>query len=84
MTIGRSIGRKIVTTKCNGQRLNKDTKELEDFSYDLDGFFTLDGATKRLRRNLGDESITIFNTQYEEHYYKMDLGKFIANSERIY
>ncbi len=80
----RSIGRKIVTSKCNGQRYNYENEEGEDFYTEIYGMFTPQTATKYLQKKFGDSSILITNIEFEEHYYKMTLDNFINNSERVY
>lgn len=80
----RSIGRKIVTSKCSGQRFNKKLEELEDFYEEIYGMVTVQSATKYFQKSCGDSSIIITNVDFEEHYYKMSLDDFISNSERVY
>lgn len=80
----RSIGRKIVTSKCNGQKFNYSTEESEDFYSEIYGMFTPQAATKYLQKKFADTSILIYNVEFEEHYYKMSLENFISNSERVY
>ena len=41
----RSIGRTFYWSKCYGQRYNYQTKELEDFSFDVLGNYTEKRAT---------------------------------------
>lgn len=80
----RSIGRKIVTTKCNGMRFNFELEENEDFYAETYGLLTEQSATKYFQKAYNDTSILITNVEFEEHYYKMDLETFIANSEKVY
>ena len=80
----RSIGRKFYWSKCNGQRYNYQTKEFEDFSFDVLGNYTEKRATKYAQRKYKDNSIVIFNVEIEEHYHKMSAEKFLQESERVY
>ena len=59
-------------------------EEWEDFYIEIYGMFTPDSASKFLQKECADKSIRINNVEFEEHYYKMDLEKFIENSEQVY
>ena len=80
----KSIGRKIVKAKCNGQRFNIDTKEMEDFYEETYGILTPQSASKFFAKMYNDNSILITNIEFEEHYYKMSIDAFIENSEMLY
>lgn len=77
-----SIGRRIKTTECNGQRLNA-SGEFENFTVTLFGSYTPERATRRLRRECHDASITINQVKETSTYHKMSIEKFIEESERI-
>ena len=77
-----SIGRRIKITECNGQRVNE-AGEFEDFHVTLFGSYTPERATRRLRREYHDTSITINQVEESSAYHKMDIEKFIAESERV-
>ena len=80
----RSIGRKIVKSKCSGQKYNASVDEMEDFYSEIYGVFTPQSASKYLQKQFNDSSILIHNIEFDEHYYKMDLDTFIKNSEQVY
>ena len=80
----RSIARTFCWSNCYGQRYNYETKELEDFSFEVLGNYDERRATKYARRKFGDDSILIVKVEKEVHYHKMSAEKFIENSERVY
>ena len=72
----KSIGRRITITQCHGQRLTG-TGEFCDFFATLIGDYTPERATRALRREFKDSSITINAVERESAYYKMRLDEFI-------
>lgn len=77
------ICRKITLASCNGQRLNAETGEFEDFCEVMVGVPDAARATNYFRRKHKDKTITINNVELDTHSYSMDTLVFIANSERI-
>lgn len=75
----RRIGRTIALSRCSGQML-KDG-EFFDVYEELPGRFTPERATRKLRRELNDESITINHVEIELHYYSMSLEEFMTHAE---
>lgn len=75
----KRIGRTIALSRCSGQML-KDG-EFFDVCEELPGRFTPERATRKLRRELNDESITINHVEIESHYYSMTLEDFMTHAE---
>ena len=75
----RRIGRTIALSRCSGQMLADG--EFFDVYEELPGYFTPERATRKLRRELGDETITINNVEIETHYYSMPLEDFMIHAE---
>lgn len=75
----KRIGRTIALSRCSGKML-KDG-EFFDVYEELPGRFTPERATRKLRRELGDETITINHIEIEKHYYSMTLEDFITHAE---
>lgn len=76
------IGRNVRITHCDGQRLNQDTKEFEDYHIDFVGVYDEDRATRYARRIEHDKTIVITHVELETHYYSMDVFDFIRYAER--
>lgn len=75
----KRIGRTIALSRCSGQML-KDG-EFFDVYEELPGRFTPERATRKLRRELNDESITINHVEIETHYYSMPIEDFMTHAE---
>lgn len=75
----RRIGRTIAFSRCSGQML-KDG-EFFDVYEELPGRYTPERATRKLRRELGNETITINHVETETHYYSMPLEDFMIHAE---
>ena len=75
----RRIGRTIALSRCSWQML-KDG-EFFDVYEELPGRYTPERATRKLRRELGDETITINHVETETHYYSMPLEDFMIHAE---
>lgn len=73
------IGRTIALSRCSGQMVHDG--EFFDVCEELPGRYTPERATRKLRRELGDESITINHVEIESHYYSMKLEDFMTNAE---
>ena len=73
----KRIGRTIALSRCSGQML-KDG-EFFDVYEELPGRFTPERATRKLRRELGDE--TINHVETETHYYSMTLEDFMIHAD---
>lgn len=80
----RNIGRTFYWSKCEGQKYNYETEEVEDFSYTVLGNFTPKRATSYLQRVFKDNTIIIYYVEIEKHYHTMSAEKFLNESERIY
>ena len=80
----RNIGRTFYWSKCEGQKYNYETEEVEDFSYTVLGNFTPKRATSHLQRVFKDNTIIIYYVEIEKHYHTMSAEKFLNESERIY
>lgn len=78
-----SIYRTYTLSACNGQRINSESGEFEDFTDVLVGDYTPPRASRALRRKYKDETITINNIEKETAKYKMDALDFMAHATRI-
>lgn len=78
----KSIGRRIVTTCCHGQMLDNNG-EFSDFTAQLVGDYSPERATRALRREYKDSTITINNVDKTSAYYKMRLDEFMRAAKRI-
>ena len=78
-----SIYRTYTLSACNGQKVNPDTGEFEDFCDVLVGDYTPPRASRTLRRKHGDDTIVINNVEKETAKYKMDALEFMAHATRI-
>lgn len=76
--ITQRIGRSIVYTVCEGHCYSADGNV--PFSDTLLGKWTARRATRLLRREHGDESITITKTTIYKQYCDMDLLEFWINA----
>ena len=77
----KTITRTIYTAKCSGQHIVQG--EFFDFYAELPGNHSPKSATKRLRREFGDESIVINNVEMEARRYSMPLETFIENAKEL-
>lgn len=77
------IYRNIVHTSCNGQHVNQETGEFEDYCEVLTGDYTPQRATRVLRRRTGDDSITINSTEKETSKYRMTVDVFMQHAEMV-
>lgn len=75
----KRIGRTIALSRCSGQML-KDG-EFFDVHEELPGRFTPERATRKLRRELGDDTVTINHVEIEAHYYSMPLEDFMIHAD---
>lgn len=72
------IRRNITLSKCHGQYV-KDG-EFYDFYAELNGRYSVEKATARLRREFEDYTILITNVEYVDMICEMPLDEFIAKS----
>lgn len=77
------INKKVTCSACTGVRVNPETNEFEDYTCVLLGKFNPVTASKRLRREEGDSSITINYVEEDTHTYRMPIMKFIADAEIV-
>lgn len=75
----KRVGRTIALSRCSGQML-KDG-EFFDVYEELPGRFTPERATRKLRRELGDDTIVINHVEVETHYYSMTLEDFMIHAD---
>lgn len=80
----RKIGRTFTLSKCTGSKYNLETKEMEDFYFEIWGRYTPKRATSYANKKWKDETIVIFNVEYDEQYYKISIEDFIKYGERVY
>lgn len=80
----RKIGRTFILSKCNAQKFNSQTKEIEDFYFEVYGNYTPKRATIYANRKFKDDSILVFNVEQEKQYYKISVENFIKYGERVY
>lgn len=76
--IAQRIGRSVCFTICEGHQYVGDT--MVDFTDTLLGKWTAKRATRLLRREHGDDSITIVHTTVYKQYCDMDLLDFWLNA----
>lgn len=70
------IKKKTYTSECSGQRVSE-TGEFVDFSGTLMGRVTPVTATKKLRKALNDQTITINHVEEHCEVYVMPVEEFI-------
>ena len=79
----RKIRRTFNWSKCNGQRFNFDSKEYEDFNFEVLGNYSEKRATNYARRIFKDNSILITNVEIDSKVYAISAQDFIKYGERI-
>lgn len=77
------ITKRVTCSACTGVHVNPDTNEFEDYTCVLLGKFNPVTASKRLRREEGDPSITINSVEEDTRKYRMPIMKFVAEAEII-
>lgn len=78
----RKVRRSVTLTACNGQRVNRETGEIEDYTEVLVGTYDALKATRTLRRSERDETILILNTETETDIYEMSIYDFIKYAKK--
>lgn len=78
-----TVGKNITLTACNGQHVNPDTQEFEDFCDIVVGNMDIPRAQRFLRRKYHDSTIVINNIEKDTGYYKMDALEFIKHATRV-
>ena len=78
----RKVRRSVTLTACNGQRVNRDTGEIENYTETLVGTYDALKATRALRRSERDETIVILNTETETDIYEMSIYDFIKYAKK--
>lgn len=71
------IYRTVKLSKCFGQQVTE-YGEFIDFYGELEGFVTPQKATKKFRKMLTNQSITINRVEHYEDLYYMKVGDFIG------
>lgn len=79
----RKIRRTFNLSKCSGTRFNYETKEYEDFYYEVYGNYTPKRATNYARRIFKDNSIQIINVEIDSAMYAVSPDVFLTYGERI-
>lgn len=79
----RKIRHTFNLSKCNGSRFNYDTKEFEDFYFEVLGNYSAKRATNYARRVFKDNSIQIVNVEIESKMYAISSEDFLKYGERI-
>lgn len=79
----RRIRRTFNWSKCNGQRFNFESKEYEDFYFEVLGNYSEKRATNYARRFFKDNSILITNVEIDSKVYAISAEDFIKYGERI-
>ena len=77
------VSKKITCTACSGVRVNPETHEFEDFFEIMVGRFTPTQASRRLRREHSDTTITIRTCELETDVYRMPTLRFMALATKI-
>lgn len=79
----RKIRRTFNWSKCTGQRFNFDTKEYEDFNFEVLGNYTEKRATNYARQKYKDSSIVITNVEIISQMFAITPENFMLYGERI-
>lgn len=77
----KRIGRTVALSRCYGQMVVNG--EFFDVYEEIPGNYTPERATRKLRRELDDETITINHVEIEKHYYSMTLEDFMTHAKII-
>ena len=81
--MANKIYRTVTLSACNGQHVNPQTNEFEDYCEVLIGDYTPGRASRALRKATGVETITILNVETETRKYVMDYETFLAYATAI-
>lgn len=81
--MANKIYRTVTLSACNGQHVNPQTNEFEDYCAVLIGDYTPGRASRALRKSTGDDTITILNVETETRKYAMDYETFLAYATEI-
>lgn len=79
----RKIRRTFNWSKCTGQRFNFETKEYEDFYFEVMGKYSEKRATNYARQKFKDSSIVITNVEINSEMFAIAPEDFIRYGERI-
>lgn len=79
----RKIRRTFNLSKCTGSKYNYDTKEYEDFHFEVYGNYTEKRATNYARKKFKDNTIQILNVEIESEMYAISPEDFLKYGERI-
>ena len=74
---GRAIGRMVTFTKATVWRYDDESGQFVSSSELLVGDLDAKGATKKLRRYLDDQTLTVTETETETDYYSIPLAEFL-------
>lgn len=77
-----TVGKNITLTACNGQHVNPETGEFEDFCDVIVGDMDVTRATRFLRRKYHDITIVVNNIEKETAFYQMDSLEFIKHATK--
>lgn len=78
MTSPQRIRKNLSTTVCKGYRfVNGHPNELE---YTLVGQYTVNGANRKLRSLLDDQTVVVTEVRNERKTYRMNASDFIAGA----
>lgn len=77
------VSKKITCTACSGVRVNPESHEFEDFCEIMVGRFTPTQASRKLRREHNDPSITIRACELDTDIYRMPVLQFIAMATKV-
>lgn len=76
----RKVRRSVTITACEGQHVNPETGEIEDFHDALVGTYDTAKATRSLRRMCRDETILILKCEVDTGTYEMSIEDFVKHS----
>lgn len=75
--------RTVKTTICNGQRINYETGEYEDYTTSLVGHFDAKKATEKVQRLEGDRSISVNNVEHHSERLGLTYNEFLKYAHPI-
>lgn len=77
------VSKKITCTACSGVRVNPESHEFEEFCEIMVGRYTPTQASRKLRREHSDITITIRACELETDVYRMPTLQFMALATKV-
>ena len=76
------VNRTVKLSKCYGQQVTE-YGDFADFYSELEGFYSPQKATRKLRRMFGNQSITINRVEHYECAYRMGTPEFLTYAQCV-